>query len=185
LIVTPKPPVIVKSFVPNIISPGGTSTLTFTISNPNPSGQLTGIAFTDTLPAGLIIANPPGITNTCGGTFLVQPTISLTNGGPLAAGNSCVVSVNVTGANGGSYCNITSAISATGVTGGQSNQACLTITTPGNDVFQIRYAANLDVGDAVVVLTNAGSLSGSDPEGRLCVNVYAFAPTEEMISCCP
>ncbi len=184
LIVTPKPPVIVKSFVPNIISPGGTSTLTFTISNPNPNGQLTGIAFTDTLPAGLIIANPPAITNTCGGTFLVQPTISLTNGGPLAAGNSCVVSVNVTGANGGSYCNITGPITATGVTGVQSNQACLTITTPGNDVFQIRYAANLDVGDAVVVLTNAGSLSGSDPEGRLCVNVYAFAPTEEMISCC-
>jgi hypothetical protein len=32
--------------------------------------------------------------------------------------------------------------------------------------------------------TNAGTVSGFDPAGRICVNVYAFDPAEELISCC-
>jgi hypothetical protein len=52
------------------------------------------------------------------------------------------------------------------------------------DPYQIRYAAHLDIGDSYVNLTNAGTLSGFDPAGRICVNVYTFDPAEEMISCC-
>jgi hypothetical protein len=51
-------------------------------------------------------------------------------------------------------------------------------------VFQIRYLANLDKGDSYVSFSNAGTLSGADPAGRLCVNVYTFDPAEELISCC-
>lgn len=50
--------------------------------------------------------------------------------------------------------------------------------------FQVRYAANLDKGDSFVNLTNAGTLSGLDPTGRVCVNVYTFDPAEELIACC-
>jgi hypothetical protein len=46
------------------------------------------------------------------------------------------------------------------------------------DAFQIGYAANLGTGDSVVNITNAGAT------GNLCVNVYAFDPGEEMLSCC-
>jgi hypothetical protein len=53
------------------------------------------------------------------------------------------------------------------------------------DAFQVRYASNLNVGDSVVNITNAGSAySGSNPTGNLCVNVYAYNPDEEPISCC-
>ncbi len=52
------------------------------------------------------------------------------------------------------------------------------------DAFQVSYASNLNIGDSVVNLTNAGTLAGTDPAGRICVNVYAFDPAEEMISCC-
>jgi hypothetical protein len=45
--------------------------------------------------------------------------------------------------------------------------------------FQARYAANLNVGDSVVDITNSGT-SG----GNICVNVYTFDPAEELISCC-
>lgn len=50
--------------------------------------------------------------------------------------------------------------------------------------YKIAYASNLTHGDAVVDLTNAGTQSGNDPEGRMCVNVYTFDPAEEMVSCC-
>jgi hypothetical protein len=52
------------------------------------------------------------------------------------------------------------------------------------DSFQISYASNLNIGDSVINLTNAGTLSGSDPAGRICVNVYTFDPAEELVSCC-
>lgn len=47
------------------------------------------------------------------------------------------------------------------------------------DVFQVRYAANLNIGDSVVNITNSGT-SGSN----ICVNVYTFDQSEEMVSCC-
>jgi hypothetical protein len=45
--------------------------------------------------------------------------------------------------------------------------------------FQVRYAANLNIGDSVVNITNTGA-TGSN----ICVNVYTFAPDEQEISCC-
>ena len=57
--------------------------------------------------------------------------------------------------------------------------------------FQIRYAANLTAGDSVINLTNTGangaSVSGpgfGGAQGNICVNVYAFSPDEQLISCC-
>ena len=57
--------------------------------------------------------------------------------------------------------------------------------------FQIRYAANLTSGDSVINITNSGangaSLNGpgfGGPAGNICVNVYAFSPDEQLISCC-
>ena len=44
------PPTIDKAFAPLAISVGGTTTLTFTLTNPNAATALTGVAFTDTLP---------------------------------------------------------------------------------------------------------------------------------------
>ena len=57
--------------------------------------------------------------------------------------------------------------------------------------FQIRYAANLTSGDSVINLTNTGAngaaLNGpgfGGAVGNICVNVYAFSPDEQLISCC-
>jgi len=55
------------------------------------------------------------------------------------------------------------------------------------DSFQVTYAAHLDRGDSVVNFTNTGALTlptGLATTGNFCVNVYAFDPAEEMISCC-
>ena len=57
--------------------------------------------------------------------------------------------------------------------------------------FQIRYAANLTAGDSVINITNTGAngaaLAGpgfGTATGNICVNVYAFSPDEQLISCC-
>jgi hypothetical protein len=60
-------------------------------------------------------------------------------------------------------------------------------------VFQVRYAANLNIGESYVDITNTGGAGGVsalgpgfDPgnNGDICVNVYAVDPGEELISCC-
>jgi hypothetical protein len=50
--------------------------------------------------------------------------------------------------------------------------------------FQIRYAANLDIGDSVVNITNSGASSVGGAGTTLCANLYTFDPAEELISCC-
>jgi len=55
---------------------------------------------------------------------------------------------------------------------------------PIADIFQVRYASNLNQGDSVINITNSGSTHAPGSGGNLCVNVYAFDPSEEMVSCC-
>jgi hypothetical protein len=67
-----------------------------------------------------------------------------------------------------------------------ANLAGLAPTTPlsSDGAFQVLDPGHLDVGDSVVNITNAGTLNGFDPVGRICANVYVFDPNEEMVSCC-
>lgn len=57
--------------------------------------------------------------------------------------------------------------------------------------YQVRYVSNLNLGDSVINITNtgangAGLAAGTTAAttGASCVNVYAFSPDEQMISCC-
>ena len=53
-----------------------------------------------------------------------------------------------------------------------------------DDTFQVRYAANLNIGDSVVDITNSGASVTGGTSRNLCVNLYTFDPAEELISCC-
>jgi hypothetical protein len=114
-------PVITKAFADSqiqLLGPGNSTALSFTITNPN-AAALTGITFSDTLPGGLIVSSPNGLSGSCGGgTISAVPasnSISLT-GATLAAGASCTFSVNVAGIAIGEQINTTSAITALGGT---------------------------------------------------------------------
>ena len=70
------PPSIAKAFGAASINLNGTTTLIFTITNPNATVALTGVGFGDTLPAGLTIANPNGLTGSCGAGTITTGTVS-------------------------------------------------------------------------------------------------------------
>ncbi|MEP6701949.1 MAG: hypothetical protein ABJB04_03090, partial [Betaproteobacteria bacterium] len=102
VVVNPLTPTLTKSFNPTTISLGGTTTLTFTVSNPAGNPALTNVGFIDNLPSGLQIANPAGVSGTCanavGATTAVAggTTITVANLNVPAGAASCTVTVNVT-----------------------------------------------------------------------------------------
>jgi len=107
-------PTIAKAFAPSPVAVGGTSTLTFTLTNPN-SAPLTGAAFTDSLPSGVQVAGTPVASTTCGGTWTpLAAAMSLTfSGGTIPASGSCTVSVNVTATTAGPHGNVSGTLSTT------------------------------------------------------------------------
>src|SRR5205085_9722551 len=54
-----------KAFAPATISQGGTSTLTFTLTNGAGNPAQSGINFTDNLPANVVVAGAPNVTSSC------------------------------------------------------------------------------------------------------------------------
>ena len=126
------PPSIAKTFDPASVQIDGTSTLTFTITNPNGGTALTGVAFTDTLPSGLVVSTPNGLTDSCGGTANAGAgggTISLT-GASVAASATCTVVVNVTGNSAGTFTNTSGAVSSANGGTGNTGTAVLTVAAP-------------------------------------------------------
>jgi uncharacterized repeat protein (TIGR01451 family) len=123
------PPTIAKSFLTNPVPLNQTTTMRFTITNPNASSSLSQIQFTDNLPAGMTVAT--GASTPCGGnlTTTSPSTVSFANG-TLAAGGSCNIDVMVTGAAAGSHLNQTSNISSLEGGTGTFAQATLTVVAP-------------------------------------------------------
>ncbi len=123
-------PTVIKSFSPSTIGVGGTSALAITITNPNSSTAISGLAFTDTYPStNLKNAASPNLTNTCGGTAAGAAggsTLSL-SGGTLAAGARCTVSVSVTSSVAATYLNSTGAVSTANAGNGAAASATLTV----------------------------------------------------------
>ena len=117
-------PIISKTFATSPILEGATTTLSFTIINPNQATDLTGVAFTDTLPAGIDVATAS--SSQCGGTLAVTDnnpvadTIAL-SGAMITADSSCTFSITVIGSTAGDYTNTTSNVTSTN--GGTGNTA--------------------------------------------------------------
>lgn len=121
-----------KAFGPATIGVNGVSVLTITLTNGNATA-VTGAAFTDAYPAGLInTASASGATTCAGGT------VTATNGGSsvaLASGTvpangACTVSVNVTSAATGLYNNSTGPVTTTNAGTAAAGSATLTVVSP-------------------------------------------------------
>lgn len=124
------PPTLTLTFGAASVALNGTTTLSFAISNPAPnSTALAGVGFSDTFPAGLIVAMPNGLTGTCGGGVITaaagSASVSLSDA-TIPAGSSCTFSVNVTAISSGTQSDTASSTSTNGGTG-NSATASLTV----------------------------------------------------------
>jgi hypothetical protein len=168
------PPTITKAFGAASILLNASTSLTFNISNPNTSLALTGIAFSDALPAGLKVATPNGLTSTCGGTVTAAAgsgSISLT-GGTLAANASCTISLNVTGVAAGVQNNTTGPISSTETgAGATSNTASITVIGPPS-IAKAFGAASIQLN-----ATTTLSFTITNPNATVALTGVAFGDT--------
>jgi len=160
----PNPPALGKAFNPTTIDVNGQSTLTITLSNPDPAiATLTG-DLVDNLPNDVVVANPPNVATTCGGSgaptaLAGGSTVTLPAGRTIPANGSCTLIVSVTSAQAGVYLN--------------TLPAGALITSNGNNPAP----ANATLTVLVVIPATAPSLSKAfnpttiSPEGRSTLTV--------------
>ncbi|HEY2029803.1 MAG TPA: hypothetical protein VGH20_11405, partial [Myxococcales bacterium] len=134
-LVVAAPATIAEAFGTPAIAQGGTSTLTFTLTNPG-NVALTQASFADPL-VNLAVAASGAAAGSCAGassnTFASGQTGTLTFAGlTIPAGGSCTVTVAVTSSNSGSNDNTATGVTAlqTPVAGPPSNTATLTVYSP-------------------------------------------------------
>ena len=121
------PPTIAKAFSAATVGLNQSVTLTFTLTNPNPATDLTGVSFSDDMPAGLLIANPDSLGGTCDTSVVtLSPTNISLVGTTILANSSCTLSIDVLATTAGDQVNTTGAI--TSVEGGTGGTATATVT---------------------------------------------------------
>jgi CSLREA domain-containing protein len=155
------PPGISANFASSIPL-GGTTTLTFSINNPNTTsaGDLTGLAFTDTLPAGLAVASTPNLSNNCGGTANASASSISLSGGSLTHGSSCTVVVTVTGTAAGTASNTTGNIASTQGGSGSTASASVNVIAPPS------ISAGFNPGTIVLNGTSSLTFTIGNPVGN-------------------
>jgi uncharacterized repeat protein (TIGR01451 family) len=106
---------LTKSFTNDPVPPGGTATLAFTINNFDRNSSATGVAFDDSLPAGLTFSSL--VSDDCGGTLDTStPSLLSYSGGTLGPEGSCTIGVSLSvpaGATPSTYTNTTGTVSGT------------------------------------------------------------------------
>lgn|GEM_PF-851050 len=160
---------VVKGFNPLTVFGGSSSVMSVQLINPN-NAVLSGVGFTDNMPAGMYVANPPNAsTGTCGGTLTANPNSnSFTfSGGTLGANKRCTITLNVTMNVNGNRTNTIPAGGVTtfnGVSNTQAAQASLT-NLPGVSISKF-FTPNEVVAGETSLLTirikNTGNIALSN-----------------------
>lgn len=116
-------------------TPGTPKTLTIRLRNPN-SAALTGTAFTNALPTGLVVATTPNAATTCTSGMIVATASSTgirLSGATIPANGTCTVTVDVLSNISGTYTDSIAAAAVStneGVTNTEPTSAQIIISTP-------------------------------------------------------
>jgi LPXTG-site transpeptidase (sortase) family protein len=157
---------IVKGFDPLTVFGGSASTLSVELVNPN-NVALDGINFTDDMPDGMIVADPPNPdVGDCGGTLTAiagEGSFSF-SGGNLALAATCTLTLRVTMMVNGNLTNVIAAnavTSLTGVTNSQAAEATLT-NLPGASIGKVFSPSEVAAGEAsrlIFTIRNTGTVA--------------------------
>ena len=161
------PPLVAKSFGPATVSAGSVSVLKITLSNPNAGTAITGLAFSDGYPAGLVNTASPAATLSgagCTGTLTgaANGTALTLTGGSVPAGGSCDASVNVSSAAAGSYINTSGAVSSANAGSGTPSLATLTVLSGAVPLVAAKQflPASIGAGDSTVLRITLSNSNG-------------------------
>jgi uncharacterized repeat protein (TIGR01451 family) len=166
-------PGVIKTFTPSTVLPGVSSNLKIVLTNSNTiaSGA---VSFTDSFPAGLVVATTPAGTNTCGGTYQGSTDnvsyhalasgdayIRLNGASAIPANGSCQVTVNVSSATAGDYLNSTNTVTTASIGNGDASSDTLVVMGPPV-VAKLFSPDTISVSDSsalTITLTNNNSVA--------------------------
>jgi uncharacterized repeat protein (TIGR01451 family) len=147
-----KAPTAAKSFSKAAAAVDESVTLTFTITNPNPSAPLTSVQLLDSFPDGLVTVSPDGLRPGCNGGVVNSPVgasyITMA-GGTLPPGGNCTFSVVVKGYTEGIFTNTADPVTAAQTAVGNAASASI-IVGPTVPTTAAVAAMNFDVATAAV-----------------------------------
>jgi uncharacterized repeat protein (TIGR01451 family) len=157
-----QPPTVGKLFGSDPLPLGQTTSLTFTLANPNATVALGGISLSDSLPAGLEVANPANATNTCGGVLNAAPGATLISISSVAipAASNCAFSVDVLATSPGLKVNVTGNIQSVDAGPGLTATDDVTVTVPDLTIAKSHVMQFMqgDTGrEFTIVVTNSGT----------------------------
>nr|WP_314845337.1 hypothetical protein [uncultured Microbacterium sp.] len=162
-------PQLDKVFTPALTTTGGTSTLTFTITNTDELSAKNGWSFTDSLPAGLTVADPTAAATTCSAGVVTAAaggnSVAVT--GNLDAGQvSCTASLQVTSATPGTFTNGPGNVTQVGLnppgdTSVTFQAPALTVLKTAGTPTDVNGSGITDAGDTIpfsFLVTNTGDV---------------------------
>jgi hypothetical protein len=186
------PPTIQKDFSASAVAQNGTVGVSFTISNSNSTVTLTGISFTDNLPAGMVVATPNAVTTTCGGTVTAVPgssSISFSGGvlgppgpppqfkrsaiiktAPTVAQGTCVITVNLLVTGTGTLSNTTGPISANESGPGTTSNTATLEVVQAPTVNKAFGAASIPLNGTTSLTFNIANPNSSTPLSNISLN---------------
>ena len=133
-------PNVVKSFAPETIVGGETSTMRFVVTNTAPGDAITGVGFDDDLPGGMTLAEDPAALAVTGdgctgfatdaATTLGGGVFNVT-GGTIPAGGSCTLEIDVRATLTDRYDNVTGGVVTDQAAAGPTSNTASLRVVPG------------------------------------------------------
>ena len=171
------PPFVTTTFSTSLVGLYHSVLLTIGMNNPNPSTALTGVGFTDNLPAGLVVSSPNQLhmNGSCGGTLAAaegSSTVSL-SGATVPAGDACYIFVSVTVNTEGDKVN---SIKVASSNGGESNTAAasFSVAAPGPTIAALLNVSSIPLNGSTPLTLY---LSNPDPGGATQAGALDFTMT--------
>ena len=185
-------PLVTEVFVPAAIGAGGTSRLIMTFENPNAVPITLTSLFTNTLPAGVVLAGTPNIVTTCsggtGGTSAAN-NVTLSSGAVIPAGTfeqpgSCTLSVDVTAAASGLYTDTIPAGDLLTTAGSNTDAASAVLTVQAISPPTVSKAfGDVSIGDSGVVSRLTITLSNTNAAAAtLSANLVDTLPANLVVA---
>ncbi|TAN41829.1 MAG: DUF11 domain-containing protein, partial [Nitrospirae bacterium] len=168
---SPGVPVLTKLSSPNPVGVNKNALLTFTINNK--ATATNNMGFTDTLPAGVVVANPATFGGTCASTVapaLVRTAVAGGNtitvtGFDMVGSASCTVTINITSSVPGSYNNANANISA--LAGGLTANVNDTLDVRGTTLTKVFSPASIPINGASTLTFTITNGAGNPAQNGL------------------